>query len=673
MKRLLYTAVMLLCLSGCADRLPTAEAPEGGLPSAGLMAKAVNTMEDAVSGSLLIYVSEDVASSLEGDDYYMDSLAVTWGVSSIRRLFPAVEKTESRTRAYGLHRWYEVFFPEDSDVTDMALMFSEKEYVQRIQFNNRMKKASDCISRQYVPSSSRMSVRASSFNDPYLKDQWHYMNSGNVVPSAVAGADVNVADAWRLTGGDPSIVVAVIDEGVQYDHPDLAGNMWVNEDEIKNGSDSDGNGYRDDIHGYNFAGRGELSWARAGDSGHGTHVAGTVAAVNNNGKGVAGIAGGTGNRDGVKIMSCQIFDGHTGGSDSVIAAAVKYAADNGACIAQCSFGVNAGWAASDGMYKKNMSAEYEAFRYFIETSNCPDVLEGGLVIFAAGNEHTGIAAYPGACREFISVTSFAADYLPAYYTNYGPGCNIAAPGGEYYTGSTYYDETAVLSTMPTEKIPQYDANGNFYEYSAVNYGYMQGTSMACPHVSGVAALALSYAKKTGRRFYNDEMVSMILTSVNDIDSRLSGSKRTLLFNSSGEGYIGSMALAPFRYKMGTGAIDAWKLLVSVEGIPSFTVLAGGELVVDLEELFGGGASHLKYLGVEISDKDKASIGLNEAPLIQSGRLFIYPTKRGAAKITINAVAGGNMVGSDENTGGMKISKEISVLSRNIASSNGGWL
>ena len=64
MKRLLYTAVMLLCLSGCADRLPTAESPEGGLPSAGLMAKAVNTMEDAVSGNLLIYVSEDVASSL---------------------------------------------------------------------------------------------------------------------------------------------------------------------------------------------------------------------------------------------------------------------------------------------------------------------------------------------------------------------------------------------------------------------------------------------------------------------------------------------------------------------------------------------------------------------------------------------------------------------------------
>ena len=127
-----------------------------------------------------------------------------------------------------------------------------------------------------------------------------------------AGCDINLEPAWELCTGDPSIIVAVMDQGVMYGHEDLAANMWVNEAE-KNGQrgvddDGNGNGYVDDIYGYNFAkGEGQISYWDAGNEGHGTHVAGIIAAVNNNGIGVCGIAGGSGNNDGVKIMCVQMI------------------------------------------------------------------------------------------------------------------------------------------------------------------------------------------------------------------------------------------------------------------------------------------------------------------------------------------------------------------------------
>ena len=165
-------------------------------------------------------------------------------------------------------------------------------------------------------------------------------------------------------------------------------------------------------------------------------------------------------------------------------------------------------------------------RYFIEKSNCP-ALDGGLIIVAAGNDGESLSAYPAALRECISVCSIGIDGLPVYYTNFGPGCNISAPGGEPYTGGQERDECQVLSTMPTDKIEDYyyeEDDENFEnpipsgEYLPTDYGWMSGTSMACPHASGVAALGLSYALKRGYHYTNEEFKSLFMTSVYGIDA-----------------------------------------------------------------------------------------------------------------------------------------------------------
>lgn len=209
-------------------------------------------------------------------------------------------------------------------------------------------------------------------------------------------------------------------------------------------------------------------------------------------------------------MSCQIFHDKDGGDAATSAKAIKYAADNGAAIIQCSYGYPAGSVTSDAAYSSGASAEKQAIDYFIAKQNCAAV-SGGLAIFAAGNDMTGMSSYPGAYRDYISVTAMSCDYTPAYYTDYGPGCNIAAPGGDAYQSYLENIKTGASEVLST-------VNGG-------KYGYMQGTSMACPHVSGVAALGLSYALQLGKTFTQNEFTTLLLTSVNDINQYCTGTKQ----------------------------------------------------------------------------------------------------------------------------------------------------
>ena len=486
--------VTALLASACAQIEEKTYFEGGKEVSAAYATKVVNSEDKADTGSLLVVLDEKTADLLSygGSEPLLAEACESVDVKNIERLF--VSNT-ALARQKGLHKWYLITFNGDRNPAEMAEVFAALSCVEHVQFNTLVYREFENEGTPYNYAPKAYGEFNLPYNDPLLPDQWHYINNVDisVAETSRAGADINVKNAWKLCSGDPNIVVAVCDEGVKYTHPDLAPNMWVNEDEIPgNGIDDDNNGYVDDIHGWNFLSTTDypkvISWAAPGDGGHGTHVAGTVAAVNNNGIGVGGVAGGTGNGDGVRIMSCQVFSGNSSATVAARAKAYEYAANNGACILQCSFGLSGGMVTSDGAFELSYGVEKVGLDYFFNHRQVYSPVDKNFVIFASGNDGYHLSGYPAAHREYIAVSAIGPDYLPAYYTNYGPGTNISAPGGDSSINMTVESNRAqILSTVPSD-CEMYDTD----------YGYMQGTSMACPHVSGVVALALSYARRMGK-------------------------------------------------------------------------------------------------------------------------------------------------------------------------------
>ena len=443
--------------------------------------------------------------------------------------------------------------------------------------------------------------------------------------------------AWELTTGDPSIIVAVLDEGVDVAHPDLKASMWVNEGEIwKSHEDNDGNGYAGDVHGYNFVGKhGVISVDSRYDTGHGSHVAGVIAASNNNGLGISSIAGGNGSEPGVKIMSCQIFSGMYAGTVLEEVRAIKYAADNGAVILQCSWGYISGAAnpfewtpqySTDEEWEYYNVLERKALDYFIHNAGSPDgVIEGGLAIFAGGNEAAPAASYPGAYPDFVAVAATAGDFTPAVYSNYGPGTTISAPGGDQDYYWDYVDEDhrlgevgCVLSTLP-------------FHVSESGYGYMEGTSMACPHVSGVAALGLSYAAKLRKHFKAKDFIELLYQTATPIDQYMTGIKqyKKYIIDLEGSSPMMSFSMNSFKGGMGHGQVNAYGLLKAIEGagvdmtFPNIFVAEGGQAVA-IPSMYMDGSS----FSVSVSD---ASIATAE---IVDGKMIIKGLKAGQTEASV---------------------------------------
>lgn len=693
--KFLYTALLTLTLAACSEK-DLIEQPS--LPPTG--ETEVQLPADVTSGELLIKFKPEMGDildrtmmrAMQGNSVMTrsgipstDEVLEILGGYHFERIFPVDPRNEERTRAAGLHLWYLVKFDEDTDLQEAAKRLARLGEISKVQGNNRIKRAYNPKGyRTYVSeatlqqkAATRAGVSGSMFTDPGLEYQWHYHNTGSnpfdnqnaLQNGSEAGCDVGCIEAWKKCTGDPSIIVAVLDEGVMNTHPDLVDNIWVNEgEEYYAGKDADGNGYKDDKYGYNFVtNTAVISWMNVNDSGHGTHVAGTIAAMNN-GRGVCGIAGGDGSpNSGVKIMSCQVFSGMNGVTLDGEARAIKYAADNGAVILQCSWGYNSSEAnivegyepgpATEKEWEALYPLEKEALDYFINNAGSPNgVIDGGLAIFAAGNEYAASPAFPGAYSKCVAVSAVAADFTPACYTDYGVAVDIAAPGGdtEYY-GKVGQDDPAfwteggeysgsILSTLIQ--------NGN------PAYGFMDGTSMACPHISGVAALGLSYAVKQRRHFKAHEFVELLKASVKPLDSWYSGGKKKTYYKNhlSVAASPTQVELSAYIGKMGTGLSDASLLLDNIEGsgsdmkLPNIYVAEGATSTTNLAYFFVNGEK-LTYTCTS-SDEAVARVTVNGTLMEVSG------AKTGTAYITVKVSNG--------------VEQTIAVTVRKNANDN-GWM
>lgn len=365
------------------------------------------------------------------------------------KISPASEKYRERHIAWGINRWMEVTLESDVDIIAAVKEYSalpEVEIAEPI-----YKKVRYGVDQKSTPKWTP--------NDPSYSDQWHYNNTGQT--GGTADCDIDLPEAWDIEKGNSDVIVAVIDGGVKYDHADLAGNMWP--------------------------GIGPDGTSTAADD-HGSHVAGTIAAVTNNGTGVAGVAGGSGSGDGVRIMTIDLF---TPQNITTVLGMMTYAADNGAAVSQNSWGYG-----GPGVYVQN---EIDGIDYF-NANGGGSTLNGGITIFAAGNSNSDDEWWPGYYSKALSVAAVSYDDDRAYYSNFGNWIHIAAPGGDAYDGTT----------------------GQVYSTLDRNYGWKQGTSMACPHVSGVAALLVSYAYRNGSILTDTNIWNYLVDNVDNIDAQNPG-------------------------------------------------------------------------------------------------------------------------------------------------------
>ena len=455
--------------------------------------KGVNPLEDAVVGDrIVVRFTTQAASNIEavgrenrgmtGLDP-LDAVALVNGVDSMQKQFAdATPERAERTGRPDLSGWYIVSFdPARSTPEELVRIYKANPLVMDAQ-------------------TIGLHPLHATVNDPNFPSQWHLDQSND--------ADVDMPETWDVQTGSDSVIVAILDSGVRYYHGDLggsaassienaAGNIWRNPAEASGtpGVDDDGNGYVDDHVGWDFVSSpiyncysGEDCNGSDNDprdfNGHGTHCAGIVGAINNNGYGVASVAGGRSNGsfgssgNGVRLMCLKIghsasYQGQEYGFVSMdyAAQALYYAANNGARIASCSWG------------SSNSGGLGSALDYFIAS--------GGLVFKAAGNDGSQSADYMGSRTDIINVAATDQNDRKASFSTYGTWIDISAPGVD------------ILSTYHYHPNPSADYSAN-----------LSGTSMATPMVAATAAMVWSQNGSLSA----GEVWAVIRDSADDISS-----------------------------------------------------------------------------------------------------------------------------------------------------------
>jgi hypothetical protein len=406
----------------------------------------------------------------------LDDLHQTYGVKEYRSVVYELYRDRNQNpeqvakhKAWGFHLWFTLSFEAQDQVLNLVSALQALDLVEMAEPVFRKQPIHPLDIRPLDPKEWEAQDRMSP-NDNHYGLQWGFKNTGQTIGGSpgLAGADIKAEQAWEVVTGNPAVIVAVIDDGIQFTHPDLSQNIWP----------GIGPGGNSTIPGN-----------------HGTHVAGTVAASTNNGMGVAGTAGGNGNGgSGVKVMSLDIFNPTHGLNNLQLNI---YAADNGAAISQNSWGYT-----KSGVYN---NIDLQGIDYF-NANGGGSVMDGGITIFAAGNSNSSANWYPAFYSGAMAVASTTNQDKKSSFSNFGSWIDLAAPGSD------------IASTITN--------NG---------YAYMSGTSMACPHVSGVAALLLSYSPGT---LTNQQLWNYLVDYTDNINS----------LNPSHSGLLGS------------GRLNAWASL-----------------------------------------------------------------------------------------------------------------
>lgn len=369
---------------------------------------------------------------------------------------------------------------------------------------------------------------------------------------------IQAETAWDINQGD-GITVAVVDTGLDYNHPDIAANVWTNTDEIPgNGLDDDSNGFIDDVRGWDFVAPGIGDNDPMDDNGHGTHVSGTIAAVADNGLGIVGVA------PEAQIMPIKALSAAGFYTSDNAAAGLHYAADNGADV------VNNSWGCG-GCFSDPVTEEGVTYAHGF----------GVVVVFAAGNDnHDVVSNAPQNQPETLLVSAFDENDQKASFSSFGLMVDVAAPGGSnvLLPGETCgggFSSANILSLESSILVIDPDC--------VVSPGYLriQGTSMAAPHVAGLAALILADRPT----LTNEEVRQVIRTSADDVDA-------PGVDVNSGRGRINA-----------TQALATGSVLQVIITSPRSTTLLGAQASVDVI----GTATGANFVSYELS------VGLGTAP------------------------------------------------------------
>ncbi len=380
-------------------------------------------------------------------------------IKKTKVLFPRdIRNNAQLYNKYEFETYYVVYFDKDIDA---------KELCQKVSDNIKV----DFSEPDFIGESAGIKGLSTSPNDEFFNRQWGLYNDGSqkTTPGkqGKTGADMNILKAWEISSGSSDIIVGIMDSGTKTDHPDLSGRIWVNSEEVKNGRDDDGNGFVDDINGFNFAYDNPNT---RDDGGHGTNIAGTIGAQTNNSLGYAGID------QKCKLMICKNLDDENLGEYSWWSASLYYAANNGARVLNM----------SEGGYDYSKTLE-NAVNYAYDA--------GCLVVASMMNKNNGDTYYPASFKNVLAVGATDTDDSRCREFTWGGGSNwgkhiaVVAPGNKIY-GLDFKDNS------------NYDV-------------YWSGTSQATAYVSGIASVLLGQDPSRTNKDLREIITSTALDQVGD--------------------------------------------------------------------------------------------------------------------------------------------------------------